>query len=248
MDAKDQNLEFTEKDAVSFWEMTSLFSTDSDELLLMNGLFWSFLFGGSFPTMVVIFGQMVDDLGGISIGNGENPMKKNAIIMIYVALLTFFTSSMYIVCLGIFSESVAHKLKIKYFNKALQKDAAFYDEQNPTEMASKINKEASAVKRGCSEKIGNINMSISAFLLGYIAAFYFGWKFSLILLAGLPVLGFSGALMAWSMNAGTLEQMKAYAQSAGYAEQALQSIRIVHTYGNEILEYMNYSKYLDRAR
>lgn len=42
--------------------------------------------------------------------------------------------------------------------------------------------------------------------------------------------------------------MKAYAQSAGYAEQALQSVRVVHTYGNEILEYNNYSKYLDRAR
>ena len=40
-------------------------------------------------------------------------------------------------------------------------------------MASKINKEASAVRRGGSEKIGNINMSISAFLLGYAAAFYF---------------------------------------------------------------------------
>ena len=78
-------------------------------------------------------------------------------------------------------------------------------------MASKINKEASAVRRGCSEKIGNINMSISAFLLGYAAAFYYGWKFSLILLAGLPFLGGAGGLMAYSMNAGTLEQMKAYA-------------------------------------
>jgi hypothetical protein len=42
--------------------------------------------------------------------------------------------------------------------------------------------------------------------------------------------------------------MKAYAQSAGYAEQALQSIRIVQTYGREMLEYNNYTKYLDRAR
>ena len=31
------------------------------------------------------------------------------------------------------------------FREALNKDAAFYDEQNPNEMTSKINKEAGAV-------------------------------------------------------------------------------------------------------
>jgi ATP-binding cassette subfamily B (MDR/TAP) protein 1 len=66
------------------------------------------------------------------------------------------------------------------------KDAAFYDEQNPNEMAAKINKEAAAVRRGCSEKIGNVTMSIAMFLLGFVAAFYFGWLYSLILLGGLP--------------------------------------------------------------
>ena len=43
-------------------------------------------------------------------------------------------------------------------------------------------------------------------------------------------------------------QMKAYAQSAGYAEQALQSVKIVHTYCQEALEIKNYVKYLDRAK
>lgn len=42
--------------------------------------------------------------------------------------------------------------------------------------------------------------------------------------------------------------LKSYAQSAGYAEQALHSIRIVHTYCNEMLEHRNYVKYLDRSR
>lgn len=168
--------------------------------------------------------------------------------MIYVAVFSLFASSTYIACLSVYSESVAYKLKVEYFEKALSKDACFYDEQNPTEMASKINKEASAVRRGTSEKIGNIMMSISAFILGYAFAFFYGWKYSLILLAGLPFIGGAGALFGLSMESGTLEQMKAYAQSAGYAEQALQSIRIVHTYGNELLEYNNYSKYLDRAR
>lgn len=115
-------------------------------------------------------------------------------------------------------------------------------------MASKINKEASAVQRGLSEKVGNIVMSIAGFVLGYAAAFYFGWKLSLILLGALPFVACSGIAFGASLESGQVEQMKAYAQSAGYAEQALQSIRIVHTYGNEDLEYANYAKYLGRAR
>lgn len=139
-------------------------------------------------------------------------------------------------------------MKVAYFDQALRKDADFYDTQNPNEMASKIAKEVSAVQRGTGEKIGNIMMSASSFILGYIAAFTFGWKLTLILLAGLPAVMLSGVAMGASFETGAIETMKAYAQSAGYAEQALQSIKIVQTYCNEMLELNNYSKYLGRAK
>jgi ribosomal protein S19 len=42
--------------------------------------------------------------------------------------------------------------------------------------------------------------------------------------------------------------MKAYGQSAGYADQALNAIRVVVAYGQEEKEVKNYIKYLDRAR
>jgi hypothetical protein len=47
--------------------------------------------------------------------------------------------------LALFSESIAFKIKIAYFKASLEKDALFYDKQNPTEMASKISKETSAI-------------------------------------------------------------------------------------------------------
>lgn len=42
--------------------------------------------------------------------------------------------------------------------------------------------------------------------------------------------------------------MKAYGQSAGYADQALNAIRVVAAYGQEEKEVRNYTKYLERAR
>jgi ABC-type multidrug transport system fused ATPase/permease subunit len=151
-------------------------------------------------------------------GSGSNPMKENTLMMVYVAIWAFISSACYITTFSVFSESIQYKLKIEYLKACLMKDAAFYDEQNPNEMASKINKETSAVRRGCSEKIGVVNMSIWMFLLGFVAAFYLGWLYSLILLAGLPFIACVGILFGMSMQSGLVQQMKAYAQSAGYAE------------------------------
>jgi hypothetical protein len=46
---------------------------------------------------------------------------------------------------SIFAENIAYKIRIDYFRSCLAKDAAFYDDNNPTEMASKISKEVSAI-------------------------------------------------------------------------------------------------------
>lgn len=50
------------------------------------------------------------------------------------------------------------------------------------------------------------------------------------------------------MQDGFKESMRAYAQSSGYAEQALHAVKVVHTYGQELLEIENYNKYLARTR
>ena len=42
--------------------------------------------------------------------------------------------------------------------------------------------------------------------------------------------------------------MKAYSQSAGYAEQALNAIKVVFAFGQEETEIKNYEKYLNKAR
>ena len=91
-------------------------------------------------------------------------------------------------------------------------------------------------------------MNVSFFVFGFLFAFYWGWLLTLILLAGAPVMLGLGAGFALSMEDGTKENMKAYSQSSGYAEQALSAIKVVHTYGQELLEMKNYNKYLSRAK
>lgn len=79
-------------------------------------------------------------------------------------------------------------------------------------------------------------------------AFSRGWLFAIAMLGMFPALGISGALFAQVMASGTAGSLKAYAQSAGYAEQALSAIRVVAANGQERTEIRLYNKFLDRVK
>ncbi len=50
------------------------------------------------------------------------------------------------------------------------------------------------------------------------------------------------------METGFKHNLKAYGQSAGYSEQALNAIRIVQSFGQEMTEVRNYDRHLTKAR
>ncbi len=70
---------------------------------------------------------------------------------------------------------------------------------------------------------------------------------SLILLAFFPVLAVSTHILNVVLQSGFSANLKSYGQSAGYAEQALNAIRVVQAFGQEQVEISNYGKYLGRA-
>lgn len=204
---EDENIEFHEKETVTFTELITRFASGGDYILLLCGCFWSTGFGAAMPGFCLVFGELIDDMGAMetSVGGESNPMKTNTLFMLYVAAGAFVTSAIYISTFAVYSERVALKLRLTYFEKALSKDAAFYDEQNPNEMASKINKEAQAIRKGTSEKMGNVTMTFACFAMGFLVAFYFGWKLSLILLGALPFILCSGVAFGASLQSGMVE-------------------------------------------
>jgi len=156
--------------------------------------------------------------------------------MSIVGVVSMIVAWFQISCFSYFAESIALKFKIDYFEKILTKDSNWFDQNNPGEMASKISKEVAAVQRGTGEKVGNLTMFVTSFVFGFAFAFFYGWLLTLILCGGIPFLLAVGALFASSLESGFTNQMKAYSQSAGYADQALNAIKVVHTYGQEALE------------
>jgi len=115
-------------------------------------------------------------------------------------------------------------------------------------MSSKIGGECKAIERAIGEKFGLILTSIASVCFGFGYAFLWGWKLTLILIGFIPFIVIVGAWMGSLLKSGVSRNLKAYAQSAGYAEQALSAIKVVQTYGQEEQEMKVYNKYLIRAR
>ena len=79
--------------------------------------------------------------------------------------------------------------------------------------------------------MGTIIMSICMTMSGLIFAMSKGWSFSLVILCSFPPMAITTNLLTQIMQGGFTENMKAYSQSAGYADQALNAIRVVVAFG-----------------
>ena len=62
---------------------------------------------------------------------------------------------------------------------------------------------------------------------GFFFAFFRGWLLSCILLVAFPIIFIMIGMLFKAMRSGFQNNLKAYGQSAGYAEQALSAIRVV---------------------
>ena len=66
--------------------------------------------------------------------------------------------------------------------------------------------------------MGTIIMALCMTVAGLAFAFSKGWSYSLVVMAAFPFVGIATAMLSKVMQKGFKENMKAYGQSAGYAE------------------------------
>jgi ATP-binding cassette, subfamily B (MDR/TAP), member 1 len=101
----------------------------ADRTKFYLGLLSALVFGGSMPAFCLIFGDMIDSVGS-SDGSDSDSFKSlqtQAVYMVYIGLVVWISSWFQVTMLSLFSESISFKIKVEYFKKCLEKDAAYYD-------------------------------------------------------------------------------------------------------------------------
>lgn len=205
--------------------------------------------GCGMPSFVFLIGNVIDSFKpDTSVDDTIKTINTISLIFTCVGIAIWITSFVMYSFLLLFSERVIKRTRTKYLESILRQESAWFDTINPSELSARLSKETNAMQKALGEKMGTIILAFAMTIAGLTFAFTRGWSFSLVLMACFPLLGLSTALMGKVLAQGSQETMKAYGQSAGYADQALNAIRVVVAYGQEEKEVKNYSKYLDRAR
>lgn len=160
----------------------------------------------------------------------------------------FFFCWGYVTTLTYYSQRITQKTRVEYLRAILRQDTKWFDTINVQELSSKMSRDIGAIERAIGDKAGFVMFGISRSVAGFGFAFGKGWLLSLILAIGFPIIGLFSFFLFKSLQSGYDIYMRAYSQSAGYAEQAVNAIKVVHSYGQERVEVQNYTKYLTRAK
>lgn len=230
----------------SFSRLISLASA-GDRIYLYIGVFAAVVTGCGLPSFAFIFGNVVDAFGSNPIERLDT-IKNLTLIMTYVSTAIWVAAYFYTAFLLIFSEKVTLKIKVAYLSSILKQEAAWFDMTSYEELSARLGKESLSIQKAIGEKFGQIWFCFALIFAGLTFATIKGWSFSLTVVAIMPFLAVMVVVLVKFAEKSEKEAIASYGQSAGYAEQALNSIRVVTAYGRQQFEIDNYVKYLDRAR
>ena len=104
------------------------------------------------------------------------------------------------------------------------------------------------VQEGTGDKVGLFIQLLSQFFSGFIIAFIYDWKLTLIMLSVAPFLMISGTFMAKMMATSAAREAQIYAKAGAVAEEALTSIRTVVAFNGQQYECNRYDTALKQGK
>lgn len=208
--------------------LSELFSTaDSLDITLMCvGSVAAIITGVSFPTINILFGQMINALNGDS-NDFAAQIEKLALYFLYVSLANLFSCAVQVGCWSAAGERQAQKLREKYVRSILSQEIGWFDVNGAAELSTKVAEYTGKVQDGISRKVSDLIQYGAQFIGSFIVGFYLNWKLTVVLLSAFPLIAGAGNFMITAMTAAQNKSSENYAKAGGLANESLTAIRTV---------------------
>lgn len=133
-----------------------------------------------------------------------------------------------VTCWIVTGERQSARIRGLYLKTILRQDITFFDTETTTgEVIGRMSGDTVLIQDALGEKVGKFIQLISTFVGGFAIAFIRGWHLALVLLACIPALVISGAIMALLMMKMSSRAQMAYAEAGNVVEQTVGAIRTV---------------------
>eukprot|EP00439_Symbiodinium_sp_Y106_P024056 s2066_g2.t3 len=230
-----------------------------DALVLFLGFVGATGNGLAQPLMCIVFGDLIDGMGGNAVDMSPemmeagmaammDQMEELCVTMLLLGLGSFVGASLQGSCFKIFAERQALKYRTLYFDAVLHQDVGWFDTKDISALPSEINDDLHKIQDAFGDKCGNGVMSAAAFLGGFGCAFGMGWLIALVMCAMLPFMGVGAAVMGKAIQEIMLESQSWYAKASGIVEECLYAMRTVVAFGGEHRELKKFAEALVNTR
>ena len=219
-----------------------LFRTGPDKLdvfLLAVGGVTAIGAGIPFPLLGILFGQLVDELNSTSCnvdpGRGKQEMQSSVnqkvLLMIYISIANFLAIYVHTVCWSLFGGRLVHRLRTRYFQGILHREAAFFDTLPVGENSMRLSDDIETIRTGTSEKVGICISSFTYFFGAYAVAFAKDARLAGILVSLVPAYLLMAAIGSRYVQRYTRNTSDFVAAAMSIASQSLSSINLIHAFG-----------------
>ncbi|WKY07567.1 hypothetical protein Q1695_007212 [Nippostrongylus brasiliensis] len=229
------------------------YTSACDKLLLLLGSCVAVGTGMGMPLMSIASGRVTQGYMDLN-GNSSTPKQfETAVIQscfhyLYLGCGVFLAGTIQTTCFIAVCENLVNRLRRKFFKAILHQDIAWFDTNNSGELATKLFDNLERFKEGTGDKIGLTIQYIAQSLGGFVIAFVFSWKLTLIMMSLTPFMIVCGSFMAKRAALVTKEEAKKYAEAGKIAEEALTSMKTVIAFNGQQYECERYDQALESAK
>lgn len=228
------------------------YSTRGERWLMVIAFIAAAAHGTLLPLFTIIFGSIVDVFGEDTRDEETRSRLTNEVggvakWFLILGGIAFITSLMQVRFQLVFAQRVGNRLRRLFFDSLMRQDYAWYDQNDGGELTARVASDVSLIEGGIGDKMSSVVQFMTMFVAGFIIAFIYGWKLTLIILAIAPLLAISGALFGKLAADSTSESLGAYGAAAAVANEVLNLIRTVTAFNGQETEARRYEVHLQHA-
>uniref|UniRef100_A0A914WVT4 ABC-type xenobiotic transporter n=1 Tax=Plectus sambesii TaxID=2011161 RepID=A0A914WVT4_9BILA len=188
------------------------------------------------------------DMGNYSEDKFSDEVIKYCIYYTLLGAAVFIAATIQVCCYLVACENQINKIRRKFFRAILHQDIAWFDKNQSGTLTTKLFDNLERIKEGIGDKVALMVQYTAQFLAGFVVAFTYNWKLTLIMLSLTPLMVFIGAFITKLMAGASAQEAATYAKAGGIAEEVLSSMRTVVSFNGQKRECDRYKVALDAGK
>uniref|UniRef100_A0AC35TSE1 ABC transmembrane type-1 domain-containing protein n=1 Tax=Rhabditophanes sp. KR3021 TaxID=114890 RepID=A0AC35TSE1_9BILA len=266
---KEKKAEEEKPPTVSFFKLWR-YASKGDIILVILGMIVAFGTGTGEPLFSIIIGDISQAfINAITLQHvGNDPIKLQNLtdsgflytwddfhsdiidkvyMYCYLGCGILLVSFIQVICFQISCENMNHNLKKQFFKSMMKQNIGWYDTHSTGALATKLFDNLERIKEATGDKVGLLVQFTSQFFCGFIVAFFYSWKLTLIMLSLSPFMAIVGIFMAKLMSDASTSEIEKYAKSGAIADEVIGNIKTVNAFNGQERECARYNFSLKEA-